>query len=157
MIGDEMQWTRFEDMVLTALQNAFSQSDVDALIAFYRSDPGRAVLAQLPLGLQAFTAERSAEFDAIYKSQGATAAAARIKKVMGVTFKPSEIEGVCEFFTSPTGKHISAQKPKVMSQLEAGAADMDKETEDRMQAMAAEYESRMHAAADASPTTVTGN
>jgi hypothetical protein len=74
---------------------------------------------------------------------------------MGVSLKPSEIEGVCAFFTSPQGKHISAQKPKIMSQLQAGVAALAKETEVRMRAMATEFESQIEAAAGASPATDT--
>jgi hypothetical protein len=144
---DEARWPPLEVFIVSAYQDSYSQQDVDALIAFYRSDPGRAVLAKLPQTLQVITAERITEWDSIRKVQGEKAVEERIKEEIGVVFKPSEVEGFCAFFTSPTGKAITARTPRLTKQLEEGARGIEDAANDRMQALATDYEARIQAAA----------
>jgi hypothetical protein len=146
MVDDVLRWTRVEVMLVSAFQDSYSQLDVDALIAFYRSDSGRAVLAKVPQAVQVFTAERITEWDSIRDSQGEKAVEERIKEEVGVVFKPSEVDGFCAFYASPTGKDITARMPRLRKQLEESVRGLEDDAIQRMQALATDYQAQIQAA-----------
>jgi uncharacterized protein len=49
---EEMSWSAFEPMLIEIYRNTFSESEVQSMIAFYKSDGGRAVIAKMPAVLQ---------------------------------------------------------------------------------------------------------
>jgi uncharacterized protein len=55
LLKDEMGWDKLEPTYLELYSKTFSQSEVDGMIAFYKSDTGKAVLAKLPLLMQNIT------------------------------------------------------------------------------------------------------
>jgi len=48
LLRDELSWERFEAMILDIYRQTFSQKEVDGMLAFYRSDAGKAVIAKMP-------------------------------------------------------------------------------------------------------------
>jgi hypothetical protein len=145
-VDDELRWPRVEAMLVGAFQDSYSQQNVDALIAFYHSDTGRAVLTKVPQVVQVFTAERITEWDSIRESQGAKALEDRIKEEVGVVYKPSEVEGFCSFYASPTGKDITARMPHWKKQIEESVSGLEEHAKERMQALATDYEAQIQAA-----------
>jgi hypothetical protein len=49
---DEINWTSVEPMMVAAYRGTFTQHEVDGMLAFYRSEPGQAVLTKLPGAMQ---------------------------------------------------------------------------------------------------------
>lgn len=49
---EEMSWGYMEPIFIEIYQNSFSQEEIDGLIAFYRSDLGKAVIHKMPIVLQ---------------------------------------------------------------------------------------------------------
>jgi hypothetical protein len=146
MIDDEVQWPQVETMMVAAYQGAFSQQDVDALIEFYSSESGRAVLAKLPQAIQVLSPERITEWDSMLKNQGERATLEKIKEELGVAFRPSEVDGFCKFFASPVGKHIVSKAPALKSRLERSAVKLQEDTDEHLRALATDYEVRIEAA-----------
>jgi hypothetical protein len=48
---DEFKWDKIEPMFIEIYRKSFTQSEVDSMIAFYRSPAGRAVTKKMPLVL----------------------------------------------------------------------------------------------------------
>jgi hypothetical protein len=147
-IDDELTWPRVESVLVGAHQDTFSQQDIDALIAFYRSDSGRAVIAAIPQALQEFTPDRVAKWGTILEQQGSEAAMKRIKEEVGVVFKPAEVEGFCAFFASETGKDITARAPDLKKHLAERFGRLQEDVGARFEELAKRYEVRIQAAGE---------
>jgi len=52
IMKEEMSWTKMEPMLLEVYRAAFNQSEIDGMLAFYKSDVGRSVIAKMPLVMQ---------------------------------------------------------------------------------------------------------
>jgi hypothetical protein len=52
LLKAEMAWNKMEPGMLEVYRTSFTQSEVDGMLAFYRSDAGKAVVAKMPLVLQ---------------------------------------------------------------------------------------------------------
>jgi len=48
----EMGWGVLEPLFIEVYSKTFTQSEVDGMIAFYKTEPGRAVIAKMPLVMQ---------------------------------------------------------------------------------------------------------
>ena len=53
LIQGQFDWAKFEPSLIDAYTHTFSQKDIDAMLAFYRSDAGKAVLEKIPALTQA--------------------------------------------------------------------------------------------------------
>jgi hypothetical protein len=49
---EEMAWDKLEPMYVSVYQNTFTQGEVDGMLAFYRTDAGRAVIVKMPAVIQ---------------------------------------------------------------------------------------------------------
>lgn len=52
LMTNEMSWARYEPLLLNVYRQSFTQPEVDGMLAFYRSDAGRAVIAKMPTVMQ---------------------------------------------------------------------------------------------------------
>lgn len=52
VLEEELGWAALEPMFIDVYQRSFSQSEVDAMLEFYNSDAGKAVVAKMPLVMQ---------------------------------------------------------------------------------------------------------
>jgi hypothetical protein len=52
VLGAELDWNTLEPIYIDIYTQAFTQHEIDGMIAFYKSEPGRAVLAKMPLVMQ---------------------------------------------------------------------------------------------------------
>ncbi len=52
LLHEELSWATYEPLFLDVYARSFSQQEVDGMLAFYRSDAGRAVIAKMPLVLR---------------------------------------------------------------------------------------------------------
>jgi len=59
MCKEELTWEKMEPMYLRIYRKSLSQSDVDGMIAFYKTPAGQAVINKMPLILQNTMAEVS--------------------------------------------------------------------------------------------------
>jgi uncharacterized protein len=50
---EEMSWSVFEPMMIEIYRTTFTESEVQGMLQFYKSDPGRAVVAKMPAVMQA--------------------------------------------------------------------------------------------------------
>jgi len=48
----ELEWHRLEPMFIEIYQSSFTQDEVNSMLAFYGSEPGRAVIAKMPIVMQ---------------------------------------------------------------------------------------------------------
>jgi hypothetical protein len=52
VLGEELDWNALEPVYIDIYTQSFTQHEIDGMIAFYKSEPGRAVLAKMPLVMQ---------------------------------------------------------------------------------------------------------
>lgn len=52
VLGEELDWNTLEPIYVDIYTQSFTQREIDGMIAFYKSEPGRAVLAKMPLVMQ---------------------------------------------------------------------------------------------------------
>jgi hypothetical protein len=52
VVNDVLQWDKFEPMMLDIYKQSFSQREIDGMIAFYKTDTGRAVIDKMPVVMQ---------------------------------------------------------------------------------------------------------
>ena len=48
LIRSEMSWDKMEPMYIRQYSQTFSQAEIDGMLAFYKSDAGKAVTAKMP-------------------------------------------------------------------------------------------------------------
>ena len=49
---EEMAWEKLEPLYLRVYRDTFTQAEVDGMLAFYRTDAGRAVIVKMPAVIQ---------------------------------------------------------------------------------------------------------
>lgn len=49
VLREEMSWEKLEPMFISIYQDTLTQSEVDGMLAFYKSEAGRAMVAKMPL------------------------------------------------------------------------------------------------------------
>ena len=54
LMGQTLDWSAMEPTMIEAYTSTFSQKDIDAMIAFYRTDAGQAVINKMPALMQTF-------------------------------------------------------------------------------------------------------
>jgi hypothetical protein len=52
LMNDELKWETVEPIYLKVYKDTFSQSEIDAMIGFYSSPTGHAVIEKMPLAAQ---------------------------------------------------------------------------------------------------------
>ena len=52
LLQDELSWEHFEPLIVDVYRQSFSQKEVDGMLAFYRSEAGRAVIAKMPHAME---------------------------------------------------------------------------------------------------------
>lgn len=52
LIRSEMSWDKMEPMYIRQYSQTFSQAEIDGMLAFYKSDAGKAVTAKMPQLIQ---------------------------------------------------------------------------------------------------------
>lgn len=52
LIRDEFSWKNFEPTLMAVYRKSFSQSDVDGMIAFYKTEAGQSVIKKMPIVMQ---------------------------------------------------------------------------------------------------------
>jgi uncharacterized protein len=52
VLGEELDWNTLEPIYADIYTQSFTQQEIDGMIAFYKSEPGQAVLAKMPIVMQ---------------------------------------------------------------------------------------------------------
>lgn len=52
LIMDQLSWENFEPAVMDIYQNHFTESEIKAMVEFYRSDEGQSILEKMPIVMQ---------------------------------------------------------------------------------------------------------
>jgi hypothetical protein len=52
LLKETMSWDTLEPMFIELYQKSFTQHEVDGMLTFYKSEPGKAVIAKMPLVMQ---------------------------------------------------------------------------------------------------------
>jgi hypothetical protein len=52
LLKDEFSWQKFEPMLIEIYRKSFSQSDIDGMLAFYKTEAGQSVVKKMPLVMQ---------------------------------------------------------------------------------------------------------
>jgi hypothetical protein len=52
LIREDMKWETLEPMFIDVYKQSFTQKEVDGMLDFYKSEPGQAVIAKMPLVMQ---------------------------------------------------------------------------------------------------------
>lgn len=49
---EQMSWQKMEPVIIDIYRKSFNQAELDGMLAFYRTDAGRAVIAKMPVVMQ---------------------------------------------------------------------------------------------------------
>ena len=52
LFREDMKWETLEPMFIDVYKQSFTQKEVDGMLDFYKSEPGQAVIAKMPLVMQ---------------------------------------------------------------------------------------------------------
>jgi uncharacterized protein len=52
IFGEHLQWDQLEPMYLDIYKKSFTQNEVDGMLAFYKTEAGKALIAKMPLAMQ---------------------------------------------------------------------------------------------------------
>ena len=52
LFREDMKWEMLEPMFIDVYKQSFTQKEVDGMLDFYKSEPGQAVIAKMPLVMQ---------------------------------------------------------------------------------------------------------
>jgi hypothetical protein len=99
LMATELSWEALEPEVSQAYADVFSQSEIDAMTAFYGSPAARSMMARSPLLFSQLMA-------------GGTDAAG------GNTFTRDELDAFAAFRRSPAGQAVLAKSPLVSARLQ---------------------------------------
>jgi hypothetical protein len=109
LIAEAFGWSNMEPIMVAGLRAVYSQQDIDALLAFYKSDGGRAVIQKIPNVIAVLTPEHLNAWEAIRQSAGEDAARDAMNRDLDVQFETLESDAFLTFFRSDMGKSIAAK------------------------------------------------
>jgi hypothetical protein len=147
VVDDEISWARIEPVLVRIFRECYSQQDVDALIAFYHSSAGQAVVAKVPQAIQAFTQERLDAWAEIRRTKGEQAVRDRVAEDFGASFRPQEVDGFVAFFESNIGRDIVARLPNAKTKYDEETQKLKDEVQMRLQQLLADCQVQLKAAA----------
>jgi len=52
VMTEELSWARYEPLIMQVYRQTFTQAEVDGMLAFYRTETGRAMISKMPLVMQ---------------------------------------------------------------------------------------------------------
>ena len=52
LFGDALQWNQLEPVFIDIYRRTFTQSEIEGMLSFYKTDAGKALIAKMPLAMQ---------------------------------------------------------------------------------------------------------
>jgi len=52
VFNENMQWSKLEPQMIDVYRRTFTQTEIEGMVSFYKTDAGKAVIAKMPLVLQ---------------------------------------------------------------------------------------------------------
>jgi hypothetical protein len=141
----EYSWDRLGLVMFNTVQAAYTQQDVDALLSFFKSAPGRDVVAQLPVAVQALTPEFILKEDKNPQSSGKSGVEETLNKELESHLSPSARDALAAFASSPSGRDFLARAPESQRLFQEQLAVLKADAEKRMHAALDQYQARMKA------------
>jgi hypothetical protein len=146
VLDEEFSIERVRQLLLVTFQQSFSQQDIDAVTAFYRTKAGKSVLARYPQAFRAYEKQKLAANDAGRKPGGDTLSQDSLPPTWGLFFKPWETPGVAEFFDSDIGKDIIARWPAAAQKYYEETEAVEEEVQTRLRNLTIEYQAKVKSA-----------
>jgi hypothetical protein len=106
VIQGEMSWSRLKPDVVDCFREFYTQKEVDALIQFYRSQPGAVLISRGSSAVFVFNPRNVDAWTKIRQTQGEDAFRAQIARDVDAVIAPREIDGILSFYNSDIGREI---------------------------------------------------
>jgi hypothetical protein len=146
-LADEyMSIDQAESILAVVIRDSFSQQDVDAMAAFYRTKSGQALVAKVPAAMRAFAKQQISEREAARSSIGNSGEPASLPLSPHAFFKPWEDPGYSQFFATDIGRDIEARWPAAGERLAEESEKLKEPMRTRMLQLSVEYQAKYNAA-----------
>jgi hypothetical protein len=139
VLDDELSVDRVRQILTAVLQNSFSQQDIDALTAFYRSKSGKIVVAEFPSAIRAYVKQKNATgSDPMLRGP--------LPSAFGILFKPWENRDFAGVFSSDIELDIRDRLPAATRKFDEETEQLLEEIQTRLRQLALEYRAKIKAA-----------
>jgi hypothetical protein len=146
LFDEYMSVDQLEHILGIAIHDSFSQQDVDAMVSFYRTKSGQAVVAKAPAAMRAYAKQRLAEREAARNAKGNPGVQDSLPVSSSTFFKPWENPEYSQFYASDIGQYIKARWPAAALRYEKEAEKLIEPMQARARQMSVEYQVKMKAA-----------
>jgi hypothetical protein len=139
VLDDELSVDRVTQILMAVLQDSFSQEDIDALTAFYRSKAGKTIVAEFPSAIRTHVKQKNTTGnDPMLRGP--------LPSAFGILFKPWENRDFAGVFSSAIGDDIRARLPAATRKFDEEAEQLIEEIQTRLRQLAVEYRTKIEAA-----------
>jgi hypothetical protein len=139
VLSEELGVDHIQSILVDVFQQSFSEQDVDALTAFYRTKSGKAVIAELPSAIRLYANQnQAAADDPLLKSS--------LPSTFGLLFKPWENRDFAGVFSSDIGEDIRARLPAATKIFDEETEKLIDEIQTRLRQLVVEYQAKIKTA-----------
>jgi TonB family protein len=149
ILDDELIWSRLEPALIAVFQEYYSQRGIDGLIAFYKSDAGRKVLAKVPQALNVMNLENFNLWSAVKDSPGEQAFHAKLDQDFENALLSAEGPGLFALYQSSVGKEVRESGERASQSFHQVLQVRLTEFETRMRPITKEFRTRLAEGASA--------
>jgi hypothetical protein len=146
VVEEEVSVDHVRRALSVTIQQSFSQQDIDAITAYYRTKSGQAVLAQSPHAIRAYFKQKQAARNVSRSSEGDQVLQDPLPQGFGAFLKAWENQGFADFFNSDIGRDIRARLPAATHKFEEEGETLEEKMQTRLWQVKLECQAKMKAA-----------
>ena len=147
VLDHEFSWDRFGPIVVTTIQEAYNQQDVDALVSIFESPAGQEAATQLELAAQDLASGFMRSSSG--KLQERQTLSEGVETKLANRISPSAREAFAVFAKTAVGQDIVARTPAWQARYDEQVALLKADSVERLKALRENYTVRIKAASAA--------
>jgi hypothetical protein len=118
LMRDEFSWAQIEGRLIAVVQHCYSQQDVNALVVFYRSAAGRAVLAKIPETGHVSAEKTLPAWSEMEITKGEGEFQDEVAQKLGDAYVRRQVDELAAFYESNIGRNVVATLPSAQAEYE---------------------------------------
>ena len=145
MVDEELTADRIRKVLTTTIQRSFTERDIDALVSFYGTKAGKAIVSQMRSGIGPYVENRPSSRDAIIEDLG------RNPQNRGTRFLEAfelaaETHEISRIYGPDIDQDISSRLPAAQALFDAEAEPTLEEFQTRLRNLSIEYQTKIREA-----------
>jgi len=145
VVNAEFSVDRVQGMMLTVIKDSFSEQDIDALTAFYKTRSGREIVARMPTAVRTFLIQQHAYEQNQSKEMDNHGGDDGMPPSFSSSFHPWDNPEYVGFFDSSIGRDIKARCPMAVQRFDAGVQTFTTELMARLRSIASDFTEKLKA------------